>query len=168
MTSRPRNGMRPVHPGEILREDYLVPLDMSANALARELRVPANRVTGVLNGDRSVTADTALRLARHLGTSPEFWMNLQQAFDLRTAEIEHGKEIERDVLPDAVGFARKAIGNDLREARKRAGLTHAELARKLRKSRAMVAAAESGQTSVGESYVRAVLKACGLPADWKS
>jgi antitoxin HigA-1 len=82
-----KNEMRPIHPGEILREEYLVPLVLSANALAQALGVPANRISGIVAGKRSVTADTALRLARAFKTSPELWLNLQQAFDLRTAEL---------------------------------------------------------------------------------
>lgn len=81
-----KNNMRPIHPGEILRDEYLVPLGLSANALAQILGVPANRISGIVGGKRSVTADTALRLARALETSPEMWLNLQQAFDLRTAQ----------------------------------------------------------------------------------
>lgn len=84
----PRNHMRPIHPGEILREEYLSPLEMSANQLAGHLGVPANRISGIVNGERSVTADTALRLGKYFGTSPEFWLNLQMAFELRTAEAE--------------------------------------------------------------------------------
>jgi addiction module HigA family antidote len=82
-----KNKMRPIHPGEILREEYLVPLGLSANALAQALGVPANRISGIIGGKRSITADTALRLARALKTSPELWLNLQQMFDLRTAEL---------------------------------------------------------------------------------
>jgi addiction module HigA family antidote len=78
--------MRPVHPGEILREEFLRPLDMSANALAQAIGVPANRISAILSGERGVTADTALRLARAFGTNPEFWLNLQQAYELRLAE----------------------------------------------------------------------------------
>ncbi len=81
-----KNRMRPIHPGEILRDEYLVPLGMSANQLAIALGVPANRISGIVSGKRAVSADTALRLARAFHTSPEYWMNLQQAFDLRTAE----------------------------------------------------------------------------------
>ena len=80
------NRMRPVHPGEILAEE-LRELGMSANALAKALYVPANRITAILNCSRAVTADTALRLSRYLGTSPEFWLNLQKTFELRTAQI---------------------------------------------------------------------------------
>jgi addiction module HigA family antidote len=83
-----KNRMRPIHPGEILREEYLVPLDMSANRLAASLHVPSNRISAIVNGERNITADTALRLAKFFGTAPEFWLNLQQAFELRTAERE--------------------------------------------------------------------------------
>lgn len=89
------------HPGEILREEFLAPLGMSANALARELRVPPNRITAIVNGTRSVTADTALRLARYFGTTPEFWINLQASHDLSLARAESGREIERAVRPRA-------------------------------------------------------------------
>jgi len=93
-----RNGMRPVHPGEILGEE-LEELEMSARALAEAINVPSNRVSSILNGTRGITADTALRLARYLGTTPEVWINLQKTFELRTAEIEAGKEIERQIKP---------------------------------------------------------------------
>ncbi len=89
------------HPGEILREEFLAPLGMSANALARELRVPPNRITAIVNGTRSVTADTALRLARYFGTTPEFWINLQAGHELSRARVEAGREIERAVHPRA-------------------------------------------------------------------
>jgi antitoxin HigA-1 len=81
-----KNGMRPIHPGEILREEYLVPLRMSANAFAQKVGVPANRISYILSEERAITADTALRLARALGTSAQFWLNLQQLYDLRRAE----------------------------------------------------------------------------------
>ena len=92
------NGMRPVHPGEILEEE-LEALGMSANAMAAALGVPANRITAILKGQRGVTADTALRLSRYLGTTPQLWLNLQTTFELRTAEIESGKDIEMRVHP---------------------------------------------------------------------
>jgi antitoxin HigA-1 len=96
-----RNGMRPIHPGEILKADVLDALGLSAAALARALGVPTNRITGILNEDRAVTADTALRLARYLGGEPEFWLNLQSAYDLKLAMKEAGRAIERDVAPRA-------------------------------------------------------------------
>ena len=89
------------HPGEILKEEFLDPLGMSVNALAMALRVPATRIGAVVKGERSVTADTALRLARFLGTSPEFWVNLQAMHDLTKARMESGRMIERDVRPRA-------------------------------------------------------------------
>ncbi len=85
------------HPGEILREEYLSPYGMSASALARELDVPTNQVTSILNGDRSVTADTALRLGRHFDTTPEFWINLQSSHDLSRARAEASARIAERV-----------------------------------------------------------------------
>src|SRR5215475_2578076 len=82
-----KNRMRPVHPGEVLREDYLKPLGMSARALASALRVPPPRINDIIRERRGVTADTALRLARHFGGDARSWLNLQAAYDLRVAEI---------------------------------------------------------------------------------
>jgi antitoxin HigA-1 len=93
-----KNKMRPVHPGEILREEYLTPLAMSANHLAHAMQVPTNRLTEIIAERRAVTADTALRLARALGTTPEFWMNLQLAYELRIAEKEVGPAL-RSIKP---------------------------------------------------------------------
>ena len=93
-----RNGMRPVHPGEILR-DELDTLELSANALSKELGVPVNRITMILNGKRGVSADTALRLARYFGTTPQLWLNLQKSWELRRAEIQAGFEINERVTP---------------------------------------------------------------------
>jgi addiction module HigA family antidote len=89
------------HPGEVLGEEFLNPLGMSVNALAMALRVPATRIGAIVKGERSVTADTALRLARFFGTSPEFWMNLQAMHDLTKAQRESGEAIKRDVHPRA-------------------------------------------------------------------
>jgi antitoxin HigA-1 len=89
------------HPGEILSEEFLKPLEMSVNALAIALRVPATRIGAIVKGERSVTADTALRLARFFATSPEFWMNLQAMHDLTKARRESGSAIERQVQPRA-------------------------------------------------------------------
>ncbi len=93
--------MRPVHPGEILREE-LLGLGISATALAADLGVPANRITTILNGQRGVTADTALRLARYFGTTAQFWLNLQVACDLRTTQTVSGDAISRSVRPASV------------------------------------------------------------------
>jgi len=95
-----RNQMRPVHPGEVL-QDEIDALDMSASAFAAALDVSANRITSVLNGDRAITADTALRLSRYMGTSAEFWLNLQKTYELRVAEIESGASIARAIKPRA-------------------------------------------------------------------
>jgi antitoxin HigA-1 len=94
-----KNHMRPVHPGEILREDVLTPMSLSANALARELRVPVTRISEILHGRRAITADTALRLARYLGTSAQYWLNLQASYDLKVAEQTLGNQIEREIQP---------------------------------------------------------------------
>ncbi len=96
-----RNGMRPVHPGEILR-DEIEALGLSAYALSKALGVPVNRVTMILNGQRGVSADTALRLARYFGTTPQLWMNLQKTWELRQAEIAAGREIAQCVTPRQV------------------------------------------------------------------
>ena len=99
MTSK--NGMRPVHPGEVLREDFLVPLGMSASALARNLKVPAPRVNDIVLERRGVTADTAMRLARYFGGDARSWMNLQSAYELRLAELEKTDLIAREIQPAA-------------------------------------------------------------------
>ncbi len=88
-----KNNMRPVHPGEVLLEEFLKPLDLSANKLAGVLNVPTNRITEIVAEQRGVTADTALRLATVLGTSPEFWMNLQQTYELRTTAKDIATEL---------------------------------------------------------------------------
>ena len=97
----PKNGMRPVHPGEVLREEYLIPLAMSAHALAIALRVPAPRINDIVRERRGVSPDTALRLARYFGSTPEFWLNLQSSHDLKLAAAELGAAIEKQVLPMA-------------------------------------------------------------------
>jgi addiction module HigA family antidote len=94
-----KNGMRPVHPGEILREDYLAPLEMSANALAKALHVPAPRINEVVREKRGITADTALRLARYFNTTPQFWSGLQAEYELRVTEIKEAKRIRTEVKP---------------------------------------------------------------------
>jgi addiction module HigA family antidote len=94
-----RDGMLMVaiHPGEFLREDFLVPLSLSANALAVALRVPATRIAEIVNERRGITADTALRLAKYFGTSAHYWLNMQQAYDLATAHRASGAVIDREV-----------------------------------------------------------------------
>ncbi len=89
------------HPGEVLKEEFLLPLGLTANALAMALRVPATRIGDILNERRGITADTALRLSRYFGTTPEFWLNLQQSYDLTRAVAEHGEQINQDVRPRA-------------------------------------------------------------------
>jgi antitoxin HigA-1 len=96
-----KSGMRPVHPGEVLREDFLVPLGMSANALAKALNVPAPRINDIVRERRGVSADTAMRLARYFGGDARSWLNLQAAYDLRVAEIENARRIEREIAPAA-------------------------------------------------------------------
>ena len=96
-----KSGMRPVHPGEILREE-LDALEMSAKAFSEALDVPANRITMILKGQRGITADTALRLSRYLGTTPEFWMNLQKSYELREAQVKAGRQIAENVKPRKV------------------------------------------------------------------
>lgn len=98
-----KNGMRPVHPGEILREDYLVPLEMSANALSKALHVPAPRINDIVRERRGITADTAMRLARYFGGDARSWLNLQTGYELRLAEIENAQRIEREIQPAANG-----------------------------------------------------------------
>jgi len=92
-----KNGMRPIHPGEILREEYMAPLGLSANALAAALHVTPARVNDIVRERRGVTADTALRLARYFGTDAQSWLNLQSMYELRKAEIEAGERIAAEV-----------------------------------------------------------------------
>lgn len=87
------------HPGEVLHEEFMKPLGLSSNQLAKQLGISANRVSEIVRERRKVSADTALRLAKCFGTSPEFWMNLQLAHDVSVAISEHGAEIEREVSP---------------------------------------------------------------------
>lgn len=94
-----KNGMRPVHPGEILREDYLQPLGMSVNALAKALHVTPSRMNDIVLERRSVTLDTALRLARFFGGDAQSWLNLQQAYDLKMAEKSLMKTIIQTIVP---------------------------------------------------------------------
>jgi len=98
-----KNGMRPVHPGEILREDFLIPMEMSANALSKALHVPAPRINDIVRERRGITADTAMRLARYFGGEARSWMNLQTSYELRQAEIENAQRIEHEIKPAAQG-----------------------------------------------------------------
>jgi addiction module HigA family antidote len=134
-----KNGMRPVHPGEVLREDYLVPLDMSVNARALALHVPATRLHEIVKERRSVTAGSACRLARYFGSTPEFWLNLQAMYDLKTlptrSEIDRKvepRELSRascvkpssrdNVLRPDSGCLRKAFGSELANLSASAGI----------------------------------------------
>lgn len=91
--------MTPPHPGETIKEDYLAPLGMSVNQLAKELGIGAARLNDIVRSRRGITADTALRLARYFATSPEFWLGLQTLYDLRMAQLKAGPQIERLVKP---------------------------------------------------------------------
>ena len=97
-----KNGMRPVHPGEVLREDFLRPSGLTAHALAKQLCVPAPRINDVVRERRGVSADTAMRLARYFGGDARSWLNLQAIYDLRLAEIANARKIDREVMPIAV------------------------------------------------------------------
>lgn len=101
----------PIHPGEILREDFLRRLGLSMNRLAMELHVPVTRVTEIVHERRGITSDTALRLGRYFNTSARFWLNAQAAYDLELAEEELQRTIERDVHPMAPSIQREALGS---------------------------------------------------------
>lgn len=113
MTSRSRTTTRrppvtklaPIHPGEILREEFLKPLGISQYRLAKDIRVPPRRINEIVHGVRSITADTALRLARYFGTSAAFWTNLQGRFDLEVEKDRLGSRLEREI-PRFAGSAR--------------------------------------------------------------
>ena len=90
-----KDRLPPIHPGEILREEFLSPLGMSAHQLAMALRVPATRINDIVNEKRGITADTALRLSRYFGTTSRFWMNMQARFDLETAEDVLAPQIKK-------------------------------------------------------------------------
>ena len=96
------NGMRPIHPGEILREEFLLPMNLSAHALAIALRLPAPRINDIAREKRGVSVDTALRLARYFGTSAEFWLGLQADYDLKMARKAAGDAIVREIEPMAL------------------------------------------------------------------
>ncbi|MBI3794982.1 MAG: HigA family addiction module antidote protein [Nitrospinae bacterium] len=92
-----KNGMRPVPPGEVLKEEFLKPLGLSANVLARAIGVPTNRITAIIKAERGITGDTALRLGTFFKTSPEFWMNLQMTYDLRRADKAFSAKTRRNI-----------------------------------------------------------------------
>jgi antitoxin HigA-1 len=94
-----KNGMRPIHPGEILKEDYLVPLNISIRSVASAIGISARRLNDIVLQRRGMTADTALRLARYFGGDASSWLNLQTAYDLRITEIDRGAVIRRKVTP---------------------------------------------------------------------
>jgi addiction module HigA family antidote len=94
-----KNGMRPVHPGEILLEDYIKPMGVSVRAVAIALHVPYSRLSEITKGERGVSADTALRLERYFGSEAQGWLALQAAYDLRTAEKQNAKLISREIEP---------------------------------------------------------------------
>ena len=99
------NGMRPVPPGEILNEEFLKPLGMTANALAKAIGVPPNRITGILKGERGITGDTAIRLGTFFKTSAEFWMNLQMTYDLRNAEKALPARVRKSIVKNRGALA---------------------------------------------------------------
>jgi len=99
ISRKPEQRGVPVHPGEFLREDFLGPLGLSSNALALALRVPVTRISEIVRERRGITADTALRLARYFGTTPDFWMKMQMSYDLATASREVTARIEVEIFP---------------------------------------------------------------------
>lgn len=104
-----KNGMRPIHPGEILKEEYLVPFGMSSNALAKALKVPPSRINDIVLMRRGITPDTALRLAQFFGGDAVSWMNLQTAYDMKIAAKQSKKAIEKEVHPFAPEDERFAL-----------------------------------------------------------
>jgi addiction module HigA family antidote len=103
--SMPRNATDhgvPIHPGEFLRRDFLAPMGLSSNALALALRVPVTRITEIVRERRGITADTALRLARYFGTTPDFWMKMQLSYDLALASSQVAVRIQAEVIPAAL------------------------------------------------------------------
>jgi antitoxin HigA-1 len=96
-----KNGIRPVHPGEVLREDYLKPLEMSANALATALKMPASRINDIVLERRGISVDTAMRIVRHFGGDVQSWMNLQTAYEIKVAE----KLLSKNVLSEVQSLA---------------------------------------------------------------
>src|ERR1700676_2009533 len=103
-----RKKLKSVHPGEILREEFMVPLGLSMNRVAMDLRVPVTRISDIVNEKRAITADTALRFARYFRNAPAFWMNLQTRYDLEVAEDKIAEKVARDVRPLEARAVREA------------------------------------------------------------
>lgn len=99
-----KSNFAPIHPGKILLEDFMKPVGLTANRLALELHVPTNRITHIIKGERSITADTALRLARYFGTTAGIWLRLQARYDLEVAEASSAKVIAREVKPSELAI----------------------------------------------------------------
>ncbi len=91
--------LKPILPGEILLEEFMIPLGISQNKLARDIDVPVGRINDIVHGKRGITADTALRLAKYFKTTPEFWIHLQGRYDLKIAKNDHGRAIEKSIRP---------------------------------------------------------------------
>jgi addiction module HigA family antidote len=100
----PRRKLPPIHPGEVLQEEFLIPLDISQYRLAKEISVPPRRINEIVHGTRAISADTALRLARYFGTSERFWLNLQAHYDLEVEKDRLGARLQREVKPATVTF----------------------------------------------------------------
>jgi addiction module HigA family antidote len=101
MTARRKRDIPPVHPGEILKADFLEPLGLSVNALSQAIKVPRTRLNDIVRGRRGITADSAMRLARYFGVSARFWMNLQSHYELEVAEETYGDRLGREIRPHA-------------------------------------------------------------------
>lgn len=97
-----KSKLPPIHPGRVLKDEFMIPFKLSANQLALKLHVPTGRITMIVNAQRNISPETALRLAKFFGTSPEFWMNLQSQYDLQVAEDNMSKEIDKQVQPFTV------------------------------------------------------------------
>ena len=116
-----RKLLEPIHPGEILLEDFMNPMDVSINRLARDIVVPPGRVSAIVNGKRAISADTALRLGKYFGVSPEVWMGLQADYDLRLAQRDIGDEVERRVQHPQPEFYRILIATPAAAGNRRRG-----------------------------------------------
>lgn len=101
MAIRRKRDIPPVHPGEILKVEFLEPLGLSVNALSQAIKVPRTRLNDIVRGHRGITADTAMRLARYFRTTAQFWMNLQSHYELEIAQEAHGERVDREIRPRA-------------------------------------------------------------------